>query len=101
MNDQISTAIRRSRGLIDQNQLIARGNSRSDQRLDTQQPDAADNQNISLGDVVYALVDRVAVESLLVQHDIRLDNAAAGASRNAGVLWRYPQPDMACGSACT
>ena len=83
MNDQISTAIRRSRGLIDQNQLIAAVIvDQTSGRIHSQRC-AADDQDIRLGDVVYALVDRVAVESLLVQHDIRLDNAAAGASRNA------------------
>lgn len=84
VNDKIGAAVGRGGGFVDQHQLIPAvivDQARS--RIHGKRS-AADDKDIRFANVIHAFVNGVAVQTFLVQHNIRLDRAAAAAFRNAG-----------------
>ena len=77
MEDEVGAGVLRCRVLIDDDESITAEIGDEACRRINDEARTADDEHISLGDLIDRLIDIIRIERFLIEHDVRLDHAAA------------------------
>ena len=79
---KVGAAVNRRHRLVDQDPLMSSLIIDQSSRRIYSQGSSSDDQNIRICDIIYRLFDRLRIQSLFIEHNIRLDCSSAGTFRH-------------------
>ena len=77
MEDEVGAGVLRCRVLIDDDESIAAEIGDEACRRINDEARTADDEHIGLGDLIDCLIDIIRIKRFFIEHDVRLDHAAA------------------------
>lgn len=99
MEDEVGAGVLRCRVLIDDDESIPAEIGDEACRRINDEARTADDEHIGLGDLIDRLIDIIGIERFLIEHDVRLDHAAAGGAAGNGRCQREEGLRIICRKA--